>query len=656
MRHLFSATAVLCSIVLIFLLGTTAVFAADSPDLESYQGYLQPAPLGVGAEFAWNTPGGTGIGVKYVDVGLGYNTAHEDLPPVFHAYGGHDDFWKGHGSSVLGLIAAVHNDYGMKGIAPDTLVGYEAFGNLSQLPGIAIANAAAAVGPGGIVQVTMELPGPFTPSNCEGVHTNECGYVPGEWNDSVFNAIKAAVASGVIVIEAAGNGTTDLDNPVYAGKFDRTQRDSGAILVTTGSSSGRYPLQWSNTGSRVDVHGWGENVAALGGSVFYGADLWDGGVNASYTALFGGTSAASSMVSGVVASIQGVALNRYGRPIPPLTMRELLVRTGTPQTDELGRKIGSLPDLEAAITQVLDHFPDYVAPEIVLIGDNPYRIIVGENYIEPGFQAVDDVDGDISGSVVVSGTVDTSEAGVYTLYYDVTDAAGNSAVQVSRQVQVSDPQQCQEFVTSVQEHVDAGRAVQVSSGWWWFITTTYKALGSNQNLGSDKGAVVGLFQLGGESDWNVGSCPGPDLIAPVITLIGDNPQLVAQGATYVEPGYEALDNVDGDLTDQVVVTGDVDTSEVGRTFLRSYNVADSSGNEAETVTREVLIVEAASEWEDTISAHVDAGRAYAQRTGWWFWTITTYYATGSNENLGTNAGAIVTLIENPPGSGIYQQK
>src|SRR5690606_30098366 len=55
----------------------------------------------------------------------------------------------------------------------------------------------------------------------------------------------------------------------------------------------------------------------------------------------------------------------------------------------------------------------------------------------PGFTATDNVDGDLTGSVVVGGdTVDTGTLGDYTITYDVSDAAGNAAVQQTRLVHV----------------------------------------------------------------------------------------------------------------------------------------------------------------------------------------------------------------------------
>ena len=65
-------------------------------------------------------------------------------------------------------------------------------------------------------------------------------------------------------------------------------------------------------------------------------------------------------------------------------------------------------------------------------------IRVGEPWVEPGFAAWDEQDGWLTEQVTVSGTVDTSQVGIYTLLYNVIDSAGNPAVQVVREVVVID--------------------------------------------------------------------------------------------------------------------------------------------------------------------------------------------------------------------------
>ena len=51
----------------------------------------------------------------------------------------------------------------------------------------------------------------------------------------------------------------------------------------------------------------------------------------------------------------------------------------------------------------------------------------GQSFVDPGYTAVDDVDGDITSKVTVSGGVDTNKPDTYTLTYSVSDAAGNKS-------------------------------------------------------------------------------------------------------------------------------------------------------------------------------------------------------------------------------------
>lgn len=80
-----------------------------------------------------------------------------------------------------------------------------------------------------------------------------------------------------------------------------------------------------------------------------------------------------------------------------------------------------------------------------------------------------------------------------------------------------------------------------------------------------------------------------DTKKPVIKLKGNVEVNIAIGGTYKEPGYEASDNYDGDLTDKVIVTSEVDTKKAG-IYDVAYKVADSSGNE-QIVIRKVSVNE-----------------------------------------------------------------
>ncbi len=83
---------------------------------------------------------------------------------------------------------------------------------------------------------------------------------------------------------------------------------------------------------------------------------------------------------------------------------------------------------------------DTTAPVITLTGADPIIIELNvDAYTEEGATATDDIDGDISASVVIGGdTVDESKLGTYVVTYEVSDSAGNAATPVTRTVNVID--------------------------------------------------------------------------------------------------------------------------------------------------------------------------------------------------------------------------
>jgi len=81
---------------------------------------------------------------------------------------------------------------------------------------------------------------------------------------------------------------------------------------------------------------------------------------------------------------------------------------------------------------------DTTAPVITLTGSNPVTILAGATYADAGATAVDLVDGNMTGSITVNNPVpNPSTTGIFTVSYNVTDAAGNVATQVTRMVRVA---------------------------------------------------------------------------------------------------------------------------------------------------------------------------------------------------------------------------
>jgi hypothetical protein len=159
-----------------------------------------------------------------------------------------------------------------------------------------------------------------------------------------------------------------LDNPVYnrpqtgfppewKNPFNRTLADTGAILCgASAPPSGNFGpqnsrLDFSNYGNSLDANGWGREVVTLG----YG-DLQRGTRKTYYTRQFSGTSSASPIVTGSVASLQGIAKNR-GKILTPAQFRRIFRESGSPQVDHPQRpktqRIGSRPDLKQMLEKAI---------------------------------------------------------------------------------------------------------------------------------------------------------------------------------------------------------------------------------------------------------------------------------------------------------------
>jgi len=79
---------------------------------------------------------------------------------------------------------------------------------------------------------------------------------------------------------------------------------------------------------------------------------------------------------------------------------------------------------------------DVTAPMITLNGATPVSIVRGSVYNDAGATAADNVDGNITANIATVNPVNTAIVGAYTVTYDVSDAAGNAATQVTRTVNV----------------------------------------------------------------------------------------------------------------------------------------------------------------------------------------------------------------------------
>jgi subtilisin len=235
----------------------------------------QVLPWGVDridAEYAWSTTKGAGVRVAVVDTGI--DRDHPDLqaniaggvnfvarswtkPADPNAWD--DD--NGHGSHVAGIIAAVDNDIGVIGVAPEAslyavkVLDKTGRGYLSD-----IAAGLEWCADNGIDIANMSL----------GTDTDV---------QSFHDACDAAADAGVILVAAAGNDGKDVD---YPGAYS-------SVLAVAATDDNDNVASWSSPGPQVAI-------AAPGVSVY---STWKGG---GYNTI-SGTSMATPHVSGTLALV-----------------------------------------------------------------------------------------------------------------------------------------------------------------------------------------------------------------------------------------------------------------------------------------------------------------------------------------------------------------
>ena len=395
-----------------------------TPSWSDQQDYSAPAPVGIDAQAAWDQhPDVNGIKDYWiVDVEQGWNLDHEDLDIDYEDVlnGPYDNEKRDHGTAVLGEIAAcdTHDEFGMIGLVPGSQLKMVDW-NLEPTVAEAFDIAASHLAPGEIYLIEIQT---FV-----GGRT-----VPMEYFQAEFDAISAHTARGVVVVEAAGNGSEDLDDPFYEQRFDRLFRDSGAIMVGAGTPTAHSPEWFTNYGSRVDCQGYGSSVYSTG----YG-DLWSSGIDQYYTDGFSGTSSASPIVTGAAAMTQLMSRSTMGRTLTPIEVRDLLSNHGTPQGEPTSKHIGVLPDL----AEIAQNIPETFGWNLKLTTDTPvvspgeYFSVTGELTNLGASPASAEVwshvlltngllypsDGELIGPVTV--TFDAGQTGIITINHRVPSSA-----------------------------------------------------------------------------------------------------------------------------------------------------------------------------------------------------------------------------------------
>lgn len=337
--------------------------APETSDYTSNQGYLYSNESygGTNSTYAWDFEGGAGENVTVTDIEYDWILNHEDLeftdaivydengknltgtPLIRQDYPEFNS--ENHGTSVLGEIAGKNNNYGVTGMAHKSSIKVVSSytSEYGYSVGDAIIRAVSGLDEGSVILLEAQT-----------VRTGGASgeFIPVEYFQAEFDAIKTATSNNIIVVEAGGNGNQNMDDTNKFGNlFNITVRDSGAIIVGAANPpSGNYGeargrMYYSSYGLRFDVQAWGAEIYSTGyGDVFNPNDE-----KQTYTAEFGGTSGASPIITATVAQIQGrYKAKNNGNILTPLQMREILKNPlySYPQTGNTSEHIGPFPNIE----------------------------------------------------------------------------------------------------------------------------------------------------------------------------------------------------------------------------------------------------------------------------------------------------------------------
>ncbi len=244
-------------------------------------------------------------------------------------------------------------------------------------------------------------------------------------------------------------------------------------------------------------------------------------------------------------------------------------------TDSSGNSITSPNVRHVTVT-------DNEPPLLTRIGPASHVLECATPYNDPGATAADQCFGDLTSHIVRQGSVNAGVPGTYSLTYNVTDPAGNSAAPVNRTVNVVDTRP--PVITAGfprNQEVECNRnASYVELGDVSAIDACAGSVPVRRN-GSVNMGLPGVYSLtytardpSGNSGSVTRTVTVSDNLAPLLSVYTSSP--VECGAPFSDPVI-ARDQCFGDLTSSIVRTGDVNPNEPG-SYPVSYSVTDPAGH------------------------------------------------------------------------------
>jgi hypothetical protein len=247
---------------------------------------------------------------------------------------------------------------------------------------------------------------------------------------------------------------------------------------------------------------------------------------------------------------------------------------------------------------------DQTKPIISLTGNSSITLNIGDSYSDQGATAIDNVDGDKTAAIQTSSTVNTAQVGQHTVTYTVSDAAGNAATAVTRSITVQDADA--PVVSTAQNITVAATDANGTEASNAQITVFLTAATANDNVDGTLtptnnapttfplGTTTVTFSATDSNNNNTGTAQATvtvtDQTKPIITLTGNSSITLNIGDSYTDQGATAEDNVDGNITANILVSNTVNINVVN-TYSVTYSVSDAVGNATTPVIRQVSIIE-----------------------------------------------------------------
>jgi|GEM_PF-905663 len=236
---------------------------------------------------------------------------------------------------------------------------------------------------------------------------------------------------------------------------------------------------------------------------------------------------------------------------------------------------------------------DTTPPVITLNGANSLTVECHTSFTDPGATASDNCAGNLTSSIVVTGSVNANAPGTYTLTYNVSDPAGNAATPVSRTVKVVDTTPPTITLNganplTVECHTSfADPGAMASDTCAGSLTVAVVSNNVNPNAVGSYTITYSATDPSGNTATKTRTVNVVDTTPPAIMLTGPNPMTVECHTSFTDPGATANDACAGPVA--VTTSGSVNVNTPG-TYTITYTASDSSGNKA-TQTRTVNVVD-----------------------------------------------------------------